>query len=139
MTRIGFILSLFGALIVSTTAAAAVDESLNSDLRVTVRVGDKVSTFLVKPDAGTARTISFKSTTGEAFQHKLKSQDWSYILSQFDKLPKVEVSDKCRRSRIDIEVKNAKGAWVSKSGCFGMPTPSENKFVHFANLLAMAI
>jgi hypothetical protein len=105
------------------------------EMRVYVIFGERSTEFLVTSSGNDGvLKISQKGVEG---QKQLDESEIELLLQTYTKLPAGnDVPDVCYRSRIDIVMVRSGQPQEAKASCFGVESPTEPPFRHFANLLA---
>jgi hypothetical protein len=106
------------------------------EMRVFVVFGDRSTQFFVR-SSGNDGVLKISNDRGLKGKKELDESEIELLLQTYTKLPAGNnIPDGCYRSRMDIVMVRSGQLQQVKASCFGVESPTEAAFRHFANLLA---
>jgi hypothetical protein len=106
------------------------------EMRVSVVFGDRSTQFFVT-SSGNDGMLKMSNERGRKGKKELDESEIELLLQTYTKLPAGNnIPDSCYRSRMDIVMVRSGQPQQVKASCFGVESPTEPAFRHFANLLA---
>jgi hypothetical protein len=106
------------------------------EMRVSVLFGDRSTQFFVT-SSGNVGVLKISNEKGRKGKKELDESEIELLLQTYTKLPAGNnIPDSCYRSRMDIVIVRPGQPQQVKASCFGVESPTEAAFRHFANLLA---
>jgi hypothetical protein len=108
------------------------------EMRVSVVFGDRSTQFFVT-SSGNDGVLKISNDRGPEGKKELDESEIELLLQTYTNLPAGNnIPNSCYRSRMDVVMVRSGQPQQVKASCFGVESPTEAAFRHFANLLAQS-